>query len=400
MAAEVILVLNAGSSSLKFALFDGETGRRELARGAVTGIGTVSARLVTDRRIAGEEVAATERLGTHEEALDAVLRTLSAWGPMNRLRGVGHRVAHGGPACDCPAPVTPGLVAELRRLIPLAPLHLPANIAGIEAVSAVRPGVRQVACFDTAFHAGLPRVARMTGLPRYMETPELRRYGYHGISYESVVAALARDGVDLAAERIVVAHLGNGASLAAIRQGRPVETTMGFSTISGVPMGTRSGDVDPGLLLHLQTVRGMAAEELGDLLTRRAGLLGLSGISSDMRALLESRDAAAAEAVDYFCYHVRRHLVALTAPLGGLDRVVFTGGIGANAAAVRARICEGLGYLGIELDAPANRENRRTISRSGTPVVVEVRPTDEEAVIAGHVARLCAGVGRDGGRDV
>lgn len=320
MATAAILVLNAGSSGRKFARFDGATGRRELMRGAVKGIGTGSVRLAINRPDRSEEAVGKGSPTGRGEALDAVLRTLSATGLTSQLGGVGHPAAHGGPDCGCPMPVTPGLVAKLRRLIPLAALDLPANIAGIEAASALCPELGQVACFDTAFHATPPPVARMTGPPRAMATRELRRYGYHGLSCEYVVGAPARDGVDLAAERIVVAHLRNGPSLTAIRHGGSVETTMGFSTISGVPVRTRPGDVDPGLLPYLQTVRGLPAEELG--------------------------------------------------------------------------------CLGIGLDAPANAENRRRISRAGAPVVVEVRPTDEEAVIAGHVARLCAGVGRDGGRDV
>lgn len=390
MDRPAILVLNAGSSSLKFALFDAERRGRRLLRGAVTGIGTETAALTLTGLRDTREVSRSGRFGTHRAALDAVLATVAEAGG-GRLTGVGHRVAHGGPGCDCPAPVTPELLARLRGLVGLAPLHLPANIDGIEAVAALRPDLPQIACFDTAFHSGLPRVARMTGLPRALETPEIRRYGYHGLSYEYIVAELAREGVDVGAERIVVAHLGNGASLAAIRGGRSVECTMGFSTLSGVPMGTRSGDVDPGLVLHLQRERGMTAAEVEDLLMTGSGLLGLSGFSRDMRALIERHDAASAEAIRYFCYHVRRHLVALTAPLEGLDRLVFTGGIGANAAQVRALVCAGLGYLGIGLNAKANAEGRRTISKPGSAVTVEVRQTDEEAMIASHVAKSGCG---------
>ena len=229
----------------------------------------------------------------------------------------------------------------------------------------------------------------MTGLPRTMERPELRRYGYHGLSYEYIVSELRRDGVDVEAERIIVAHLGNGASLAALRGGRTIETTMGFSSISGVPMGTRSGDIDPGLVLHLQGSKGMSAAEVEDMLTNGAGLLGLSGVSRDMRTLIDRRDAASAEAVHFFCYHVRRHLAALTAPLEGLDRVVFTGGIGSNAAPARALVCAGLGYLGLRLDETANSGGRKIISAPKSRVIVEVRQTDEEAMIADHVSRLC-----------
>lgn len=403
MTGSAILVLNAGSSSLKFALFDADGGEGRLAHGAVTGIGGGKASLSMTGPLgagrgagqgAGQGAGTTARPGrfdSHRAALDAVLRAVRAEGGGHPLVGVGHRVAHGGPDCDCPVPVTPGLRDRLRALVPLAPLHLPANIDGIEAIASLRPDLPQIACFDTAFHNGLPRLARMTGLPRAIETPELRRYGYHGLSYEYIVAALARDGVDLSSERIVVAHLGNGASLAAIRGGRSIETTMGFSTLAGVPMGTRSGDVDPGLVLHLMRERGMTAAAVGEMLMSGSGLLGLSGQSSDMRDLIERHDAASAEAIGYFCYHVRRHLVALTAPLEGIDRLVFTGGIGANAAPVRALVCAGLGYLGIDLDPAANAGGRRIVSAPGAGVTVEVRQTDEEAMIATHVARLCGG---------
>lgn len=387
MGAAAVLVLNAGSSSLKFALFGADRAKGWLLHGAVTGIGTATAQFALIGAGGGPETVRPGAFATHEAAFGAVLANVSNVD----LIGVGHRVAHGGPDCDCPMPVTPDLLARLRDLVPLAPLHLPANIAGIDAVAALRPDLPQVACFDTAFHNAMPRVAQMTGLPRDMETPELRRYGYHGLSYEYVVTALARDGVDVAAERIIVAHLGNGASLAAIRGGRSVETTMGFSTISGVPMGTRSGDIDPGLLLHLQTRHGMTPAELEELLTWRSGLLGLSGFSRDMRMLIDHHDAAAAEAIRYYCYHVRRHLVSLSAPLEGLDRLVFTGGIGANAAPVRTLVCAGLGYLGVVLDVEANAANGKTISAPGAPVAVEVRQTDEEAMIADHVTRLCPG---------
>lgn len=387
MSAAAILVLNAGSSSLKFAVFGADRLTDRLSHGAVTGIGTDNAQFALKAKGDGPATVRRGAFDTHEAAFGAVLANISN----EHLVGVGHRVAQGGPDCDCPMPVTPDLLDRLRDLVPLAPLHLPANIAGIDAVAALRPDLPQVACFDTAFHNAMPRVAQMTGLPRDMETPQLRRYGYHGLSYEYIIDALARDGVDVAAERIVVAHLGNGASLAAICGGRSIETTMGFSTISGVPMGTRSGDIDPGLLLHLQIRHGMTRAELEDLLTRRSGLLGLSGVSRDMRVVIDRHDAAAAEAIRYYCYHVRRHLVSLTAPLEGLDRLVFTGGIGANAAPVRTLICAGLGYLGVVLDAEANAASRTTISAPGAPVTVEVRQTDEEAMIADHVTRLCPG---------
>ncbi|WP_210184816.1 acetate/propionate family kinase [Allgaiera indica] len=389
MQRPAILVLNAGSSSLKFALFEARQGGARMASGAVTGISTDTARFNLTVTGNSKGVQRDGAFPDHCTALDAVMSEVIS----NRLAAlpvaVGHRVAHGGPDCDCPEEVTADLLARLRGLVPLAPLHLPANIAGIEAIAALRPDLPQIACFDTAFHNGLPRVAQMTGLPREIETPELRRYGYHGLSYEYIVGALTQDGVNVDKERLIVAHLGNGASLAAIRSGRSIETTMGFSPISGVPMGTRSGDIDPGLILHLLREAELSPADLGNLLRTRSGLLGLSGESRDMRVLIEHHDAAAAEAIRYFCYHVRRHLVALTAPLEGLDRLVFTGGIGANAAPVRELICAGLGYLGVRIDHEANLAGSKAISAAGSRAIVEVRQTDEEQVIADHVARLC-----------
>jgi len=390
MSEGAILTLNAGSSSLKFAIFANGGKSRRLWSGAIEEIGLPGAHFrLSDARqtVVGDEMG---RIDTHEVALDRLFAAIERQSDHLGLAAVGHRVAHGGPECDCPKPVTPALLAQLHRLVPLAPLHLPANIAGIEAVCAARPDLLQVACFDTSFHHGMPRLARLSGLPRAMQDAGLRRYGYHGLSYEYILGALRGDGVDVAREKIIVAHLGNGASMCAIRGGQSIETTMGFSTLAGLPMGTRSGDVDPGLLLHLLTERQMTAEELSRLLYAESGLLGLSGVSRDMKDLLARPEAEAAEAVAYFCYHARRHLAGLTAAMGGLDRLVFTGGIGANAPQVRAAICEGLGYLGITLERGANARGARVISVPRAPVTVEARQTDEEAMIAGHVRDMLA----------
>lgn len=395
MAGSAILTLNAGSSSLKFALFATGIEMTRLLDGTVERIGEPGARLEIHDQRSGNISQLTGELLSHRAAFAAVLEQIGLVGSSLQITAVGHRFAHGGPDCDCPKLVTAELVRQIERLVPLAPLHLPANLAGIAAVSAERPELRQIACFDTAFHRNLPRLAQMTGLPRTLETPELRRYGYHGLSYEYILSALQRDGFEVGTERIVVAHLGNGASLAAIRAGRSVETTMGFSTISGVPMGSRSGDIDPGLLLHLQRDGAMSAAQVEDLLTTGAGLLGLSGFSRDIRELMNRRDPVSAEAIRYFCYHVRRHLAGLTASIEGLDRLVFTGGIGANSAPVRALVCTGLGYLGLSLDETANTEGHKIISGVGSRVVVEVRQTDEEAMIAKHVTRLCSDCAND-----
>ena len=388
MPEHAIMTLNAGSSSLKFAIFVGRRAPRRLWSGAIEKIGLPDARFRLSDARGTRVLDQGGRIDTHVEALERLMTAIERDVDGPPLGAVGHRVVHGGPECDCPKRVTPAILDRLKRLTPLAPMHLPANIAGIEAVAAARPDLAQIACFDTSFHHDLPRIARLSGLPRAMQDAGFRRYGFHGLSYEFILRALSADGIDVARERLVVAHLGNGASMCAIRNGQSVETTMGFSTIAGLPMGTRSGDVDPGLLLHLMIENGMTPQDLSQLLYTESGLLGLSGISRNMQELVETDAAAAAEAVDYFCHHARRHLAGLTASLGGLDRLVFTGGIGANSWRVRAAICEGLGYLGITLDHGANARGATMISASGGRVVVEARQTDEEAMIAGHVCAM------------
>jgi len=380
------LTLNAGSSSLKFALFTASGHPKRLWSGSIDRIGLPGAhfQLCDARRtILMDEPGAID---THKAALIRLLQAIAHLPGSLDLVAVGHRFVHGGPECDCPKNVTPALVARLRRLTALAPLHMPANLAGIDAVHEARPGLLQVACFDTSFHHDLPRLARMTALPRAYAEDGIRRYGFHGLSYEYILQTLRKDGVDTDAERIIIAHLGNGASMVALRNGQPVETSMGFSTIAGLPMGTRSGDIDPGILLHLLQEKGMNPDEVADLLYNQSGLLGISGTSRNMRDLLESREENAAEAVEYFCYQARLHLARLTGALGGLTRVVFTGGVGENSTEIRGRICTGLGYLDIHLDSAANKSGATLISKPGTRVTVEARATDEEQMIASHVA--------------
>jgi len=390
MSDSAVLTLNAGSSSLKFAIFTNVERPRRLWSGAIERIGLPGARFrLSDARgaVFREE---TGTIADHDTALKRLLLAIEHEASGVKLVAVGHRIAHGGPDCDCPEQVTPTLRARLQQLTALAPLHLPANIAGIDAVRIARPDLTQIACFDTSFHRDLPPIARLSGLPRALQDEGLRRFGFHGLSYEYIVKALRDAGVAVDAERIVVAHLGSGASMCAIRDGKSLETTMGFSTIAGLPMGTRSGDVDPGLLLHLLIDKEMTPEAVSQMLYAESGLLGLSGISRNMQELLQRPDDAAAEAVAYFCYHARRHLAGLTATLGGVDRLVFTGGIGANAPQVRAGICDRLGYLGIELNKSANLRGDPVISTGSVGVTVEVRQTDEEAMIAGHVHQFMA----------
>ncbi|MCC7412756.1 MAG: acetate/propionate family kinase [Gammaproteobacteria bacterium] len=387
-----ILVLNCGSSSIKFALFTRGDRPARLMSGAATGIGGPARLRCNDGR--GEPLFdAAIDAPDHGAIFGLVLERIEAIATTAPIAAVGHRVVHGGERYAVPVRVDGAVEADLRNLIPLAPLHLGINLAGIAAVRARCPALPQVACFDTAFHRTLPPVARETGLPRRYTDAGIRRYGFHGLSYESVVATLrTQEGEDAVAGRLIVAHLGSGASMTAIRAGRSLDTTMGFSALDGLLMGTRCGDLDPGVLLHLLREQGMDRAVLEKMLYTESGLLGVSAVSADMRVLL-AREAdlpAAALAVELFCMRVRKHLGALTAVLAGLDRLIFTGGIGEHAAAVRARISADLDYLGIVLDPERNARSARTISVDEAPVRVQVIPTDEEAVIAAHTESLLA----------
>jgi len=388
-AATAILVINSGSSSVKFALFAAEEPLSRLWSGAIERIGLANGRFHAVDAEGATVIDETRDIADHDAALRLLLDAVEEHSSDARLVAVGHRIVHGGPDCDCPVVVTAALEAKLRRLNPLAPLHQPHNLAGIAAVRKARPGLPQIACFDTAFHHSLPRLATLTALPREFYDEGVRRYGFHGLSYEYVVDALRRDGVDVDREQIIIAHLGNGASMCAVKGGWSVETTMGFSTLAGLPMGTRCGDLDPGIVLYLCAEKGMTVERVQHLLYEESGLLGLSGLSRNMQDLLANpAEPAAVEAVDFFCYQARLHLAALTATLGGLDRLVFTGGIGANAPAVRAKICTDLEYLGIALDAKRNADGARVISADAGRVAIEAFPTDEELMIAQHVQQL------------
>ncbi|MER1941879.1 acetate/propionate family kinase [Castellaniella sp. FW104-16D08] len=388
-----ILVVNSGSSSLKFALFGLADGLNRQLWGEASGIGTEQGRFrVVDAW--GQVLANSDvRFADHAAAIARLDEILRQQGEGLNLVGIGHRVVHGGADCDCSQRIDDTLLRRLGTLIPLAPLHLPHNLAGIAAMRAHFPNVPQLVCFDTAFHHGLPEVARHTGLPREYEAQGVRRYGFHGLSYEFIVEDLVRrHGPAALDERLIVAHLGSGASMAAIRDGRSVETTMGFSALGGMPMGTRSGDLDPGILLYLAGQQGLDPQALQALLYQRCGLLGLSGVSADMGELLARRQDTpeAALAIDFFCHRARHFIGALSAALGGLDRLVFTGGIGANAPDIRAQICDGLAYLGVTLDPERNRKPEPLISAAEGLVQVEAVTTDEERMIARHVQRLYA----------
>jgi acetate kinase len=389
-ARSCVLVLNAGSSSVKFALFSADERPLRHLSGAVDGISHDQGRFHAKGDAGRVWVDDKRRVSNQEEAIELILSALERQHTGWTIVAVGHRIVHGGPDCDCPELVTAALEERLKTLIPLAPLHLPHNLAGIAAVRTRRPHLPQVACFDTAFHETLPKLSRMRGLPRDIAGHEIRRYGFHGLSYEFIVDELRRShGAAIDDERLVAAHLGNGASMAAIQGGRSVETTMGFSTLAGLPMGTRSGDLDPGIILYFLMEKGLSAEAIQHMLYERSGLLGISGASSDMRELLTQADRPqVAEAIDYFCARARAYIGSLAATLGGLDRLVFTGGIGANAPEIRRRICDGLGFLGIDLDPVRNCAGQGTVSRDGSRVTVEAMPTNEEFMIARHTLAL------------
>jgi acetate kinase len=389
--SDAILVLNAGSSSLKFSVF--RAGRGEhglLARGQVEGIGTAprfvyrgpGGGVVEDRPLTDGP-----RLD-HELALGLIVERCAARLDGLRPVAVGHRVVHGGVKLAAPVRIDDAVLAALDRLVPLAPLHQPHNLAAVRAVGRLAPHLPQVACFDTAFHRTQPEVAQRFALPRRFTDERVRRYGFHGLSYEYVASVLPRHDPAAAAGRTVVAHLGNGASLCAMLGGRSVATTMSFTPADGLMMGTRAGSLDPGVLLYLMTRHGLSAAELEHLIYHESGLLGVSGVSSNMRTLLASEDPHAAEAIDLFVYRIGRELGSLASALGGLDALVFTGGIGENAAAIRARVCRDAAWLGVELDETANNAGGPRISRPGSGVAAWVLPTNEELMIANHTRQV------------
>ncbi len=390
-ASDYVLVLNAGSSSLKFSVYARPAAQawRLEARGQIEGIGTVprfSARGADGATLAREDLGRAVRdAGT---ALDSLANWLRERFGGGRVLGVGHRVVHGGASHAGPALVTPEVMADLRKLVPLAPLHQPHNLAAIEAVAARLPDVAQVACFDTSFHRGHSAVAELIALPKEIRDTGVQRYGFHGLSYEYVASVLPEAAPEIAAGRVIVAHLGSGASLCAMSNRRSVDSTFGFTALDGLCMGTRPGAVDPGVVLYLFQNLGLSAQEVEAILYRKSGLLAISGTSNDMRDLLQSAEPAARLAVDYFVYRVTKEIGALTAALGGLDGLVFTAGIGENSAEVRRRISEASAWCGIELDDAANSGNAARISRAGSRVSAWVIPTNEELMIARHTGRL------------
>ena len=381
-----ILVINAGSSSIKFSVFETAADRTLSpgVHGQVEGIGN-SPRLqvgdAQDRKLTDQPV----RGEGHEPAIAAIHDWFAAHvGSEAGFDGVGHRVVHGGQKYAQPALIDRQVLADLEQLVPLAPLHQPHQIAAIRAVIAVAPKVRQVACFDTAFHRCQPLPAQAFALPRELTAKGIRRYGFHGLSYEYIAGALPQVAPDCARGKIVVAHLGNGASMCAIDHGRSIASTMGLTPLDGLPMGTRSGALDPGVVLYLMQHEGMSAEAVEQLLYERSGLLGVSGLSSDMRTLLASDLPAVKEAIDLFVYRIGRELGSLIAALGGLDALVFTGGIGEHARQIRSRVCQDAGWIGIRLDEAANATGGPRISRPESTPSAWMMPTDENLMVARH----------------
>lgn len=387
-----ILTLNGGSSSIKFALYEaGESPRRVLS-GGIDGIGTApGGRFYLKSPDPAENFSIPSGASTYTAATDLLLQWLMKYLESHSLSAAGHRIVHGGPNFGTPQRVTPEMIAELRRFSPFDPEHLPAEISLIDALQHRMPQIPQVACFDTAFHHDLPTVARLLPIPRRYAEQGVRRYGFHGLSYAYLAEELARlTCVKTAQGRVIFAHLGNGSSMAAVCGGKPIDTSMGFTPTAGLVMSTRSGDLDPGLACYFAETEQMTPIQFQHMVNHESGLIGISETSSDMRELLirETQDARAAEAVSLFCYQAKKWIGAFTAAMGGLDALVFSGGIGENSPQVRFRICDGLGFLGLELNAEWNSQNQSVISTAASRVEVRVIPTNEELMIAKSVCRV------------
>jgi acetate kinase len=385
------LVLNAGSSSLKFCVFERpeKKGWRLESRGQIEGIGT-SPRIVAkgDKGQVVVERNLDSGVRDGRDALAALGTWLSSTYRDAQVLGVGHRVVHGGSRHTGPTVITPEILSELHGLEPLAPLHQPYNLAAIEAVAERLPEVPQVACFDTSFHRSQPAVAELVPLPAEIRLRGVQRYGFHGLSYEYISSVLPEKAPEIAGGRVIVAHLGSGASMCALKNGESVDNTLGFTALDGLCMGTRPGTVDPGVILYLFQTLKLSAKEVESILYKKSGLLGISGLTNDMRGLLESNDPQARLAVEYFVYRAAKEIGALTAVLGGIDGLVFTAGIGENSAEIRKRICEASAWLGIEVDFELNAGKSLCISSPTSKVSVWVIPTNEELMIARHTGRL------------
>ena len=390
-----VLAINAGSSSIRFAMYEADKAPRRRLAGKIDRIGSRGARLTVEGPGGGPQARRLLRASDHPTVAGALLSWLEAQPAFASVRAVGHRVVHGMRRSEA-ARVTPRLLAELRRITPYAPEHLPSEIGLIQAFGRRHPRLPQVVCFDTAFHRTMPRVARLLPIPRRYAARGVERYGFHGLSYGYLMEELGRLDPAAAKGRVILAHLGNGASVAAVRDGKCLDTSMGFTPAAGLVMSTRTGDLDPGLVYYLARSERMTPARFQRMVSHESGLLGVSGTSSDIRDLLarEADDVRAAEAVALFCYAAKKWIGAFAAALGGLDTLVFAGGIGENAPLIRKRICDGLGFLGIELNSRRNAGNGPLISRSGLGVTVRVIRTDEELMIARTVSRVLDLAGR------
>ena len=387
--AECIAVVNAGSSSVKFGIYDTAGDETLLLKGQVEQIGVSPTLTASDAK--GNEVAnqSWEPGGFgHAQAMHAIVDACRELLPGSSVEGIGHRVVHGGTRFDGPTVITAEVIAELEKLTPLAPLHQPHNLAPIKAIAERVPAISQVACFDTSFHQTQPDIAQAFALPREITDKGVRRYGFHGLSYEFVSGRLREVAPDYADKKIVIAHLGNGASLCALDGGKSAATTMGFTAVEGLMMGTRCGSIDPGVLIYLMDESGMDARGLEALVYKKSGLLGVSGISSDMRTLRQSDDPRAREATDLFVYRIVREIGSLAAALGGIDGLVFTGGIGQRDTRTRSEVVAGCGWLGAMIDDQANDAHEQRIEAGSSRIPIWVLPTDEEMVICRHTAAL------------
>jgi acetate kinase len=380
-----ILTINSGSSSLKFALFEPRVRPARLLSGRIERIGMPGSRLIVTGADGSQEEDTAVAAPDQPAAVGLLIELLEYLVGLKNIAVVGHRVVHGGNRFSRPALITPGVIDELRKIVPYDPDHMPGEIGAIEALLRLKPDLHQVACFDTAFHQDLPRVAQIIAIPRRYEKAGIRRYGFHGLSYAYLMEELARiAGPGVARGRVILAHLGSGASLAAVRDGCCLETTMGLTPTSGLVMGTRCGDIDPGLVRFLMRAEGLTVDQFHDLVNHESGLLGVSETSSDLRDLLSRQkgDVRAAEAVELFCYRAKTGIGAMASALGGLDTLVFAGGIGENSPEVRLRICDGLAFFGIAVDRARNAANDAIISAEDSRVAIRVIPTDEESQIA------------------
>jgi len=385
------LTINGGSSSIKFALFRADGVLHRTLEGRIEGIGRWQGTFSVKGLNSSDTFSRPVALSDHNAAVEMLMRWVEERIQGGMLRAVGHRIVHGGPKYWETQQTTPEMITELRQLSPFDPEHLPQEVLLVEAFQGHFPDVPQVACFDTAFHHDMPRVARLLPIPRRYEAKGIRRYGFHGLSCEYLMEELSRvAGARAADGRVILAHLGNGASLTAVQRGKSIDTSMSFTPTAGIPMSTRSGDLDPGLAWFLERTENVTPEQFHHMVNHESGLLGISEVSSDMRDLLahETEDARAAEAAAVFCYQIRKWICALAGALEGIDTLVFAGGIGENMPEVRARICRGLKFIGIQLDEEKNNANQSVISGDRSPVTVRVIRTDEELIIATSVCRV------------